>query len=184
MKKQYAILLVTFGIFLLSYCQGDPLTYPTGSFVSAEALKVYGVALDSLHVEHDQDIIYILDSTIVVFSFAMRSYEHIKNGYPEFEQETYASLLANNNRRYSIPSLPTNTKRNLFLSSNPSSRLGEPNVYGVVEFSNVGFNKNKTQAVLLVFEYRGDLAGSIYFLTLAIKNNAWQVTSYVLVGIS
>lgn len=184
MKRTTFFFLLPLVLMFLANCQGDPLTYPTGYFVSPEALKVYGVALDSFHVQHDQDIIYILDSTIVVFSFAMRSYENIKSGYAEFEQETYASFLANNNRRYAIPSLPTNTKRNLRLSSNPNGYVGKLNVYGFVEFSNVGFNKSKTQAVVLVFEYRGDLAASMYYLTLAQKNGAWIVISYLLVGIS
>lgn len=172
---------------LFSHCTSpsiSPLVGPKYAITSADELRIYATALDSIHHPIYRNIIFVYDTTRILSGYALRGYDYVQSSYPGFEEETYNSFLGNNEKKFVMLSKPPAKNANVFLYSKRQGSIDDPNVYGMIRFSCVGFNKNKTQAIVFVSDYRGSQQLVEYYLTFAYKNDAWQVMSYVLIGIT
>ncbi len=187
MKKFYLVIVLLVASIIFTKRKNDivtPKILPEYLTVSSDEMKIYGRAIDDIKFNSSRDVIYINDSTRKMPSYAIRDYTYIKNSYQALEEETYNSFLENSKKRLSIKSIPTTQKEKVFLCVKCGSSIIDDKLYGLISFTSVGFNKSHTQAIVFVTMYAGWWSGSEYYWTFELKNNVWEVQSYVLVGIT
>lgn len=187
MKKFYLVIVLLFASIIFTKCKNgisDLLPMPENSIVSSDELKIYGKAIDAIHFNSSRDVIYINDTTRKVPSYAIRNYSYIKSSYPIFEEETYNSFLENSKKKLLIKSIPSTLKEKVYLCVRCGDSILDDKLYGLISFSSVGFNKSHTQALVFVTMYAGSWSGSEYYLTFELKNNVWEVQSYILIGMT
>ena len=185
MKNYYLVIVLLFASIIFTKCKNDivtPKILPEYLTVSSDEMKIYGRVIDDIHINSSRDVIYINDTTRIAYSYAIRSYSYIRSSYNALEEETYNSFLENSKKRLSIKSVPPTQKEKVFLCSKCGNSLFDDKVYGIIIFTSVGFNKNHTQAIVLVVSNTSSQSWLEYYLTFELKNNVWVVQSYVLVG--
>lgn len=187
MKKFYLIIVLLFASIIFTKCKNDivtPKILPEYLTVSSDEMKIYGRVIDGVKFNSPRDVIYISDTTRVVYQYAIRSYSYIKSSYPALEEETYNSFIENSKKRLSIKSVPPTQKEKVFLCTNWDNSIFNDKTYGLFIFSSVGFNKSHTQAIVEVVYSAGRESWLEYYLTFELKNNVWEVQSNILVGIT
>lgn len=185
MKKIYLVIVLLFASIIFTKCKNDivtPKILPEYLTVSSDEMKIYGRVIDVAKFNSPRDFIYIIDTTRVVYPYAIRSYSYIKSSYHSLEEETYNSFLENSKKRLSIKSVPPTQIEKVYLCIKCDNSIFNDKIYGLFIFSSVGFNKSHTQAIVFVGCSAGPQSLTEYYLTFELKNNVWEVQSYILVG--
>ena len=142
--------------------------------VTSEELKIYGLVLEEINTN---SLIVLADTTIIIktdggFDFV---YDDFTDDYSKLQKETYDAYFNPLNKNRVFKEFPSDNKHNLvFLTQHPY-RINEPGVHGIVRFSNIGFNKSKTQALLLISDFLAPLSGFGYNVILEKENNEWKI---------
>ena len=142
--------------------------------VTSEELKIYGLVLEEINTDN---LIIVADTTMIItadggYDFA---YNYLINFSPTLHKETYDAYSNPLNKKRILRKLPVVNKHKLALLSQHQYIFNEPGVHGVVRFSNIGFNRSKTQALLFYTDFRFALDGSGCHVLLKKYNNEWKI---------
>ncbi|MFA7419424.1 MAG: hypothetical protein WCZ90_07045 [Melioribacteraceae bacterium] len=142
--------------------------------ITSEELKIYGIVLEEINTN---SLIVLADTTMIInFNGGFDiPYDNFIDDYLKLHKETFDAYSNPFSKKRVFKEFPFDTKHNLvFLTQHPY-QINEPGVHGIVRFSNIGFNKSKTQALLLISDFLAPLAGYGYNVILEKENNKWKI---------
>lgn len=180
MKKILVVLMLALALNCTrSKAPFEPLVLGEG-----EEYAVYRVALNNLKSDSFQTIV-MPDSTA---DYIVERSTYILDNMPGLEDETLTDFnQANSEKKLLLPIA------NLALKCYLANRRDIPAIYdlktkypdaqALVELSRVGFNSEKTQALVYISTIWAPLAG-VGNLVFLVKENTWQVKKTVVVWIS
>jgi hypothetical protein len=194
-----SVLLVV-AIFMTSCTQDNESVVPVFALqnadsISSEEYAVYSTLLSQSAFSKTQYEVQQSTSTAIETNYNTAFYAKVKTDYPNVDTTVFEDyekvnaqsfnldnrfkisgkeirLIASAELGYIFGSQDLNQNWKLFYSRYPDSG-------GVVEFTRVGFNKDKTQAVAQIICTSASLEASSQLLILAKVNTKWQIASIV-----
>jgi hypothetical protein len=201
MKNKTRVLLIIVAAIvvpLLSFCTSKQTNIPTTSKPvlesSGEEYNVYSVLINTRYLDERIKLIVIEENTTK--STAEVSDELIKQNMPELQQETVDDFKTANEQSYLLQrefNLPVNY---VLISQEELNGIfgggrGWDNFYnkysdsqGIMTFSRVGFNAERSQALVCVGNQYHFLAGAGYIVLLVKEDGIWRVKHEVMSWIS
>ena len=184
--KIFKILIIIFLCFVIHFCSNK-------NEISSLEYEIYSYIIDSLYVRNGAPFVLIGDSTkATIYTDRKVLYEaldldYITKDLPIKEQKILLNnYVAVNRKRYDINEKNINVKIDVFVS--PMRRffqiLREKHEHynikstrksGVFFFSRVGFNSNKTYAILFYDYNCGGLCGWPAYCYLKKSKSGWQI---------
>lgn len=169
-------------LFIAACTRSFSPTEPAAAVEEEQA--VYRAILDDMGRE-GRIVVVIPDSTV---NYNLMPSTQLLEKLPGLQVETLANFNLVNRKPVPLQ-LPTGTAARYYLV--PQSEIPPilelrtkfPDASAIVHFSRVGFNREKTQALIYRSTYWGPLA-AVGELLLLSKKNEWQVTAAALLWIS
>ena len=175
-------LLTLLAVALLSCAAAGPSTALDDDYA------VYAALVEDRYLWEGVDLIVIRDETSVFPLGLDVTYEQVAQGVPDLEEATYADFLAANKKPTPLDgSLDLGFEYVLVSSQELEDIFADgagsydtfydrfPDSQGVMELSRVGFNSDRTQALVYVGNQFAPLGGAGYYLLLNKDGGTWQV---------
>ncbi|MFZ1290917.1 MAG: hypothetical protein WAR79_12550 [Melioribacteraceae bacterium] len=173
-------IFLTFLCFVLVQIACENTTEPNNSKTSEEYgtgddYLIYSVVLDS--VQLDNKTFIMIDSTNEE-SFISGNIDYFLTNLPDAEEETLYNYISQNQTKIKLKKIEG-------INFTFYSEQENPNQSGTrVSLSRVGYNWNKTQAILTIGIIYAPLAGYGSLFLLNYKNGKWSVKASIMTWIS
>lgn len=176
LPKRFSILIILI-VFMFNSCKDVGVDFNetlSNPIVNSEELKIYGLVLEQINTN---SLIVIADTTMIMkadggFSFA---YTDFIDDYPALQKVTHDAFINPLNKRRVFKDFPNDIKHDLVLLSRHSWPNIEFGAKGLVRFSNIAFNKNRTQALLAMEYYNAPYSGKSQNVVLEKQNKEWKI---------
>ncbi|KAF0214491.1 MAG: hypothetical protein FD178_2365 [Ignavibacteria bacterium] len=164
-------------IFIFNSCKDVGVDFNEtlpNPIVTSEELKIYGMVLEEINTN---SILVIADTTRAIKGDAgyYVKFNDFIDDYPNLQKETHEALINPLVKQRVFQNLPYDEKHNLVLQSKHTWPSIEYGIKGFVKFSHIAFNKNRTQALLLITHYDGPYSGWEKNVVLEKQNNEWKI---------
>ena len=200
MKRAVLLFLAVFVIRLL-FCDrikeplgpADPEQYAiiNNKVLSPEENTLYRQVLNKIK-PGDQQKVLIADST--VYEDFTDRLDNIYEQIPELSPQTVQNYFLRNKNKGNINRLPfdnnnfklvswDHSKKVYIDANNQACELRDPGIYGIILVSYIGFNHNRTQAVVSVVDYGAPL-NAVSYLVFFVKKKDWVTRKKYLLWIS
>ncbi len=158
------------------------------SNISLEEYLVYSVLIEARYPQKDFPRIVIQENTV---SKSLRSADLLKKKLPELEEEIIKDFQDKDNQVYHLDRrfvldvdyiLLTNKERGeIFAFENGWKVFYDryPNANGILEFSRVGFNSQRTKALIYQGNQSNGLSGMGQYVLLLKKDGKWEIEKEV-----
>jgi hypothetical protein len=170
---------------------------PGGSSAHDDEYAVYAALIEDRYLWEGVDLIVIRNETTLFELGPDVTFEQVSRSAPALEEETYADFLAVNEEPtpldgsldlgFEVALVSPQELEEIFaadVGSYDAFYERFPNSQGVMELSRVGFNADRSQALVYVGNQHAPLGGAGYYLILNKDDGAWQVDSELPLWIS
>ena len=141
--------------------------------------EIYRIVLDSQYTGNPTPITVILNDSTVNQIMSPDSYDNLVNHISGLEQETVENYRIKNETRVGLGSIP-GVDYIIFKSQVEEKPEGSPDV----TLSRIGYNYEKTQAILTYSEVWAPLAGHGLLFFLVRDNETWKISKTLMMWIS
>ncbi len=200
MKRAFLFcLVVSVALFIDCNRVKDPLG-PAGlksdafiaiSVLSPEENYMYRLVLNNIKPGEHQTVL-VADSTVYE-DFADRV-DNIYAEIPGLSPQTVQNYFLRNRDKGHIDMLPVADNNFILVTRDPVNgiyidannniyELRDPEIYGIISLSYIGFNLDKTQAVVSVVDYGAPL-DAVSYLVFFVKESDWVIQNKVLLWFS
>lgn len=166
--------------------------------VPREEYCVYRAYIENTFTE---ETVVVLDHTFwgtyMVYAWGLTQFGvSLSEKMPELEEETWDCFEARNEEKYHLSDFFNLSKHVVFISEEDMVMLFKwhggweefrslyPSSQGIMNLSRVGFNADKTQALLYAGNQTGWTSGSGWYVLFVKKNGAWVIQKKVMVWVS
>lgn len=192
-----ALLYFFIALFLVNCDNQSDIIEPEFKLSTADNLEpneyqIYSLILNEKFTSNDLIVKQKTSkSTSITIPLANDYYQPLKTEFPNLDETIFTSLVENNVLAYNLDNKFTlSTKTTTLISSEESQYFFNskdvnqgwidfykkyPNSNGMIEMSRVGFNSDKSQAIVAVEHYYGSLGADGLLIYLIKEQNSWKI---------
>ena len=205
MKTIKYLLFSVFVLTLLTNCSKDDNRnapeFPLKASDNLDDLdyRLYSLILDELFPE-TENLVVNQDTPAVSASLGREYIQSLKEAYPEMDTTVFWDYILVNDTVYYLENKFSVASKKVSLISNEEIQYifntmdinkgweefyrRFPNSTGTISFSRIGYNTDKTQAMVDMGNMYASLGGEGRLIFLKLENNEWKITNAILTWIS
>jgi hypothetical protein len=169
-------------IFFTSYCIIDKNPINVLEYYQEEDYKIYNIFLDSLYID-SSTVLLLSDFTIP--HYKPTSYSDLNQYIPSLKEETYYNYQEINTKSIKLKPVQNIFAKCYIISADEKNdwKTLYPDANVLIQFSRIGYNSLRNQALLYFVEHHTPLA-STGILILFEKEDNWIIKQIFVIWIS
>ncbi len=171
----FLLLFIIWALLILQSCLIDK--NPIGN-----DYQLYGKILDHIKLEYPHTTILIKDTTIFLDITRIRN--SVIKQFPDIDSTIFSIYVEINQSSEQIKYIPPTNHEKVYFLDNYNGSLRDEEVYGLISFSRVAFNKMNSQAIICFEDYGAPLNAAASLAYFRYNNNEWELEGYYLIWIS
>jgi hypothetical protein len=157
--------------------------------------QIYSLILNEKFTTSNDLVVKQETTNSISTAFANKYYQPLKTEFPSMDSTIFTTIVENNVSAYNLDDQFTVSAKIITLISSEESQYffiskdinqgwsdfyeKYPNSNGMIEMSRVGFNSDKSQAIVAVGHYYASLGADGFLIYLTREQNSWKIIKMI-----